>query len=232
MVDIDHQIPALGAHKCPLCGATQALHWHRRGERDYWCCQRCQLVSVPVQQHVSAELEKAEYDRHENTLDDVGYRRFLGRTFYTITDRMPPGCQGLDFGCGPGPALAAMLEEAGYPVALYDLYYRPDSEVLQRRFHFITLTEVIEHLAEPAKVLSQLWQQLLPGGLLVIQTQQVRDQAAFRQWRYIHDPTHIAFYAPATFRWMAQWLEAADLEIVTADVVALRKAGALGDESA
>lgn len=228
MVDIKHLIPAPEAHLCPLCGATQASHWHRRGKRDYWCCQHCQLVRVPIQQHISADQEKAEYDRHENTLDDAGYRRFLGRTFSAVVDRMPPGHHGLDFGCGPGPALAAMFEEAGYPVALYDLFYRPDSEVLQRRFHFITLTEVIEHLAQPAPVLSSLWQQLLPGGLLVIQTQQVRDQAAFQQWRYIHDPTHIAFYAPATFRWLAQWLGAAALERVAADVVVLRKAGELG----
>jgi len=232
MVDIQHQLPPLRAHLCPLCGATSASHWHRRGERDYWCCQQCQLVSVPIAQHVSAAQEKAEYDQHENTLDDAGYRRFLARTFYAVVDRMSPGSEGLDFGCGPGPALAAMFEEAGYPVALYDLYYRPDSEVLQRRFDFITLTEVIEHLAQPAEVLASLWQQLLPGGLLVIQTQQVRDQAAFQQWRYIHDPTHIAFYAPATFRWLAQWLGAVSLESVAADVVVLRKAEDVDDEPA
>lgn len=232
MVDIEYQNTAPGAYVCPLCGATKMVNWHRRGERHYWCCQHCQLVSVPAQQHISAAEEKAEYDRHENTLDDTGYRRFLARTFYAVIDRLPPGRQGLDFGCGPGPALAAMFEEAGYPMALYDLYYRPDDEVLQRPFDFITLTEVIEHLAQPAKVLAHLWQRLRSGGLLVIQTQQVRDQAAFKQWRYLHDPTHIAFYAPATFSWLAQWLGAVRLERVGADVVVLRKAAELDDEPA
>ncbi|WP_232819290.1 class I SAM-dependent methyltransferase [Saccharospirillum mangrovi] len=203
--------------------------WHRRGERDYWCCHQCQLVSVPVQQRISAADEKAEYDRHENTLDDAGYRRFLSRTFNALVERLPPGSTGLDFGCGPGPALAAMFEEAGFPVALYDLFYRPDSDVLQRRYDFITLTEVIEHLGSPWEVLSMLWQQLHPGGKLAIQTQPVRDQAAFRQWRYIHDPTHIAFYAPATFEWLARRLGAERLETVAADVVILHKPGHLAD---
>lgn len=226
MVELDHQIPAQGANECPLCNGVDASWWHRRGSRDYWCCHQCQLVFVPFQQRVSAEREKAEYDRHENTLDDAGYRRFLARTFNAVVERMPEGSQGLDFGCGPGPALAAMFEQAGYSIALFDLFYRPDSEVLQRHFDFITLTEVIEHLGSPAQVLSGLWQQLRPGGLLAIQTQQVRDQQAFRQWRYIHDPTHIAFYSPATFNWLANWLGAASWEAVGRDVVLLHKPNA------
>lgn len=123
-----------------------------------------------------------------------------------------------------------MFEEAGFSMALYDLFYRPDSEVLQHHYDFITLTEVIEHLGSPWQVLHLLWQQLRPGGLLAIQTQQVRDQSAFRQWRYIHDPTHIAFYAPATFAWLARQLGAAQLEAVAADVVILHKAGTLGSQ--
>jgi hypothetical protein len=39
--------------------------------------------------------------------------------------RLAPASQGLDYGCGPGPALAAMLAEAGHAVALYDpLFHR------------------------------------------------------------------------------------------------------------
>lgn len=208
---------------CPLCHAVDAELWHQRAGKDYWCCRQCQLVFVPSSQHLDPIREKAEYDRHENEVYDPGYRRFLSRTFNAVTRALPPGATGLDFGCGPGPALAVMLRDAGYPTALFDAYYHCDDTVWKNRYDFVTLTEVIEHLARPDHELARLWRHLKPGGCLAIQTQRVRDQSAFRNWRYTHDPTHIAFYAEATFHWLADWLEAERLELPERDVAVLFK---------
>lgn len=210
---------------CPLCGAKKIAHWHHWRERDYWCCLACQLVFVPADQHVSETREKAEYDKHDNRIDDAGYRRFLSPSFHAITGSLPLGSSGLDFGCGPGPALAAMLSEAGYPTRLYDLYYHPDDNVWRYQYDFISLTEVIEHLARPWPILQRLWSHLRPGGRLVIQTQRVRDREAFRRWRYLHDPTHISFYAGATFVWLGRALSARRVDRVGRDVVVLEKPG-------
>lgn len=207
---------------CPLCDNKKIVHWHRRGQRDYWCCERCALVFVPPAQHLSPAREKAEYDKHDNRIDDPGYRRFLSASLRAVTDRLAPGSRGLDFGCGPGPALAAMLAESGYPTRLYDLYYHLDESVWNERYDFITLTEVIEHLAEPRPVLDRLWERLHPGGVLVIQTQRVLDRRAFRDWRYLHDLTHIAFYSETTFAWLGRALSAR-VECVSRDVAVLGK---------
>ena len=211
---------------CPLCHSVDIEHWHRRKQRDYWCCLNCQLVFVPAGQHLTAQQEKAEYDKHNNVVDDPGYRAFLARAFHAVVERQSPGAVGLDFGCGPGPALAAMLEDAGYSVRLYDLFYHPDETVWHQSYQFICMTEVIEHLAQPAKLLQTLWSLLRPGGCLVIQTQRVLDRSAFSQWRYLHDPTHIAFYAEATFEWLAQSLPSASMEFPARDVAVLTKMGA------
>lgn len=208
---------------CPLCEGRHSQWWHRRKCRDYWGCPVCYLVFVAAHQQVSAAAEKAEYDKHQNEAGDPGYRRFLSRPWQAVCDRLPPGSEGLDFGCGPGPALAGMLEDAGYPMALYDLFYCPDRSVLARRYHFICLTEVIEHLASPAAVLPSLWRQLEAGGWLVIQTQRVRSREAFAGWRYVDDPTHIAFYSEATFAWLARYLGADHWAVADRDVVVLRK---------
>lgn len=208
---------------CPLCAHKKIDHWHRRKLRDYWCCRNCGLVFVPPEQQLAPGEEKAEYDKHENKIDDAGYRRFLSPAFRAIVNGLPPGSGGLDFGCGPGPALAAMLSEAGYPTRLYDLYYRPDETVWDRSYKFISLTEVIEHLARPWPILQRLWSHLHPGGRLVVQTQRVMNQAAFRQWRYLHDPTHIAFYADSTFEWLGRALGAVGTEFVGRDLVVLVK---------
>lgn len=116
-----------------------------------------------------------------------------------------------------------MLDEAGYTVTLYDLFYYPDPAALARCYAFICMTEVIEHLASPAQVLADLWALLEEGGCLVIQTQRVRDREAFARWRYVDDPTHIAFYSEATFAWLADHLGVREWTIVDRDVVVLRK---------
>jgi 2-polyprenyl-3-methyl-5-hydroxy-6-metoxy-1,4-benzoquinol methylase len=110
-------------------------------------------------------------------------------------------------------------------VSLYDVFYYPDTLALTRCYRFICMTEVIEHLASPAEVLSGLWQQLKAGGWLVVQTQRVRDREAFARWRYLDDPTHIAFYSEATFAWLAEYLGAVTWEVADRDVVVLKKCG-------
>lgn len=197
-----------GTLSCPLCGGQRNQWWHQRKQRDYWRCQDCQLVFVCSNQQLSAVEEKAEYDRHQNEIYDPGYRRFLTRPWQSVCDRVPAGSHGLDFGCGPGPALATMLKEAGYCVALYDWFYYSDQAALARRYAFICMTEVIEHLVSPSLILTDLWALLEEDGWLVIQTQRVRDREAFVRWRYVDDPTHIAFYSEATFVWRGFRLKA------------------------
>ncbi len=173
-------------------------------------------------QRLSAAAERAEYLRHRNDPDDPGYRRFLARLRDPLCRCLPAPAQGLDFGCGPGPALAAMLREAGYRVALYDPFFHPDPSVFQRRYQFITASEVVEHLFHPGRELARLWRCLMPGGVLAIMTKRVWTVAAFARWHYIRDPTHVVFFSEATFRWLARrW--AAELWLPGADVALLRK---------
>ncbi|PRY63437.1 methyltransferase family protein [Vreelandella songnenensis] len=189
---------------CPLCDATTVTHYHQDRRRDYYQCGTCQLVFVPPEQHLSAALEKAEYDRHQNSPHDTGYRDFLGRLFTPLLAKLPAGACGLDFGAGPGPTLSVMFEEAGHPMAIYDVFYAPDPEALRKPYGFITATEVLEHLARPGQVLAQLLGQLEPGGYLGVMTKRVSTKDAFTRWHYINDPTHVCFFSEATFTWWAQ----------------------------
>ncbi|MFA0697998.1 class I SAM-dependent methyltransferase, partial [Vibrio sp. 10N.222.49.C9] len=87
-------------------------------------------------------------------------RKFLSRVQIPLAERIGSHKQGLDFGCGPGPTLSLMMQEAGHDVDLYDLYYYPDTKVLNKRYDFITATEVIEHLYQPDVVWAQ-WMSML-----------------------------------------------------------------------
>lgn len=207
---------------CPLCGAADAPHFHRDAVRDYHRCATCALVFVPPAQFISREQEKSRYDLHENDPADDRYRMFLRRLFDPMCARLAPGSRGLDFGSGPGPTLSVMFENVGHTVDLYDPFYAPDATVFERRYDFITASEVVEHLHRPREELSRLWSMLKPGGWLGIMTQRVMDAEAFARWRYRDDDTHVIFFSEATFEWLGrEWGAAPQFE--GNDVVMFRK---------
>ena len=78
------------------------------------------LVYVPSRYWLTQEDEKAVYDLHQNDPDDRGYRKFLSRLSAPLLQKLPPNQWGLDFGCGPGPALPDLLKAGGHRVDLYD----------------------------------------------------------------------------------------------------------------
>ncbi len=207
---------------CPLCAAFETAHFHNDGRRDYSRCSRCELVFIPPRYYLSRDAEFAYYCTHENSVDDVGYRRFLSRLSVPLCQRLAPHSEGLDFGCGPGPALAAMLEEAGHRLSLYDSFFRPERTVLQRDYDFVTATEVLEHLHRPGEVLGQLWDQLRPNGWLGVMTKLVKNREAFATWHYIRDPTHVCFFSRASWEYWARGRDA-HLQFIGSDVMLLQK---------
>lgn len=214
-----------GCLPCPLCGsgAEHLLDATVCGRaRSYYRCPECLLIHVPRAQHVDAASERAVYDEHDNAVDDPGYRRFLSRVLEPLLAEAAPPGRALDFGCGPGPALAAMLEEAGFETALYDPFYYPDPAPLAETYDIVTATEVLEHLADPAADLARLWGCVRPGGRLGVMTKRQPEPGVFARWHYLHDPTHVAFYHDETFRWLAARWDA-ELEMPRGDVALLRK---------
>lgn len=207
---------------CPFCQSPCDQCFQDK-RRDYYLCPQCSSVHVPAVFHLDSIQEKAEYDKHENHREDPSYRRFLSRFFEPLCDRIAPQACGLDFGCGPGPALAAMLENAGHPMERYDIFYYPDDAALNKQYDFVAATEVVEHLSNPLGVLDLLWSLLKPGGVLGLMTKRVRDVEAFTTWHYKNDPTHITFFHEDTFRFMADRWQC-ELELVGPDVAFLNKA--------
>lgn len=215
---------------CPLCMVPGASLFHqdrnKRTTRPYYRCENCRLVFVPSAYFLSEKEEKAEYDLHENQLDDPGYKRFLNRFWQPVKSRLridrtdKPSV--LDFGCGPGPALAEMMAADGCQVALYDHFYFRDESVLKvNHYDLVTSTEVFEHLHDPKGTLEKCISLVRPGGSLGLMTKLVTEQSAFTQWHYKNDLTHVIFFSRETFHWIAQeyrlTLEFADKDVILFD---------------
>lgn len=212
------------APACPLCAATDSRPIDCDG-RLYFRCGQCAMVFLDPALRLGPEAEHSYYDLHDNDPADPRYRAFLSRTLAQVTQRFEPPARGLDFGCGPGPALTAMAGEAGFPMDAYDAFYRDDRAVFTRRYDFITCTEVAEHLFSPRAELDRLWGMLAHGGALIIQTQRVLNDTRFRAWNYRRDPTHVVFFSDSSFAWLARRWNAR-LTLPHADVAVLEKSTA------
>ncbi|WP_444894330.1 class I SAM-dependent methyltransferase [Microbulbifer sp. TRSA001] len=209
--------------QCPLCRHRAVQPYHRDKFRSYHQCDNCVLVFVPPKFHLSPDEEKAYYDLHENSIEDEGYRQFLSRCAQPLLKELKGSCcYGLDFGCGPAPLLARILEGNGHRVDLYDHFYAPAQKALHGNYDFIVATEVIEHLGQPGAEIENLWGRLRTGGVMALMTKLVISAERFANWHYIRDPTHICFFSVKTFEWLARSL-GAELQFVHSDVIFLRK---------
>ena len=206
---------------CPLCQTAEGRPFYQ-DSREYYRCPECYLVFVLPHQFLTPKEEKAEYDLHENSVNDPGYRHFLNRLFKPLLEHLAPYSYGLDFGSGQEPTLSVMFEEAGHSMEIYDPFYAQEIKPLQLNYDFITASEVVEHLHHPRQELDRLWSCLKPNGSLGIMTKRVIDQQAFSSWHYKNDPTHICFFSIETFQWVADhW--SATLTVPEKDVVLFTK---------
>jgi SAM-dependent methyltransferase len=189
--------------RCPLCrSSSTALHAEVHGRR-YRECTVCDFVFVAREDLPGREAERRHYLTHENAPTDPGYRAFLDRLARPLVERLPAGASGLDYGCGPGPALAAMLEERGFRMRLWDPFFAPDASVLQDEYDFVTCTETAEHFHSPAEEFDRLDALMKPGGWLGLMTETRRADRPLAGWRYARDPTHVALYNERTMEWIA-----------------------------
>ncbi|MGI9522680.1 MAG: class I SAM-dependent methyltransferase [Hyphomicrobiaceae bacterium] len=173
----------------------------------YWRCPRCTATFLDHRQLPSPDRERTHYLTHENDPSDPGYRAFLNRLAAPLLARLPPHSYGLDYGCGPGPALAKMLEEAGHTVALFDPFFAPNSAVLGATYDFVTCTETAEHFHDPFAEFRRFDALLKPGGRCAVMTLFQTDDRRFANWHYRKDPTHVVFYRERTMRCLADDLE-------------------------
>ena len=212
---------------CILCGSGQVRRFYEdRSDQyrsTYYQCQDCELIFVGERFLPTPQEELERYDTHENDPEDEDYRAFLGRLFEPMNKLLPPKRKGLDFGSGPGPTLNIMFEEQGHNMNIYDPFYAGDTSVFEETYDFITLTEVAEHLHEPAKEFERLWDRLRPGGYLGVMTKLAQaDKEHFADWHYRLDNTHVTFYTKSTFRWLAEKWNAS-LQFHPQDVMIFQK---------
>ena len=189
---------------CPICSGTNVFSFQLIGSIEYFRCKTCPGLFTDPESRLSPQEEKERYSLHNNDVEDSEYRKFLSKLYDPLIKKLKKESRGLDYGCGPGPALASMLREEGFSVDIYDPYFFPDESYRDKVYDFITCTEAAEHFYEPQKEFNKLDRLLVDKGILGIMTNFYEDTINFEDWYYRKDPTHVVFYAVKTLQCIAE----------------------------
>jgi len=212
----------MSIENCPWCENDNCSFLLGAENREYIKCTNCDIVFVPKKFFVSKQEEKAKYDNHQNSPTNKGYKEFLNRLLTPLCTLIPKNSHGLDFGSGPGPTLSILMTDNGYNMDIYDYFYHNEPQVFEKKYDFITSTEVIEHLHNPYQEITKLWSMLNENGVLGIMTAFRPDDEEFKTWYYKRDLTHVRFFTKNSFLWLCEKLEA-DIIIPQDGVVILKK---------
>ncbi|MDA3947403.1 MAG: class I SAM-dependent methyltransferase [Helicobacteraceae bacterium] len=191
---------------CKICQEPAASFYDDYMKCQTYHCRACAFIFKDDEAIISTEKELKVYQQHNNTEENLGYvAMFQDFIDKTITPHKEHIMTALDFGSGPNPVLARILERDGFVTDHYDKFFSTEKAYENKRYDLITSTEVIEHISDVQSVMAFFAQHLNAGGYLALMTQfHADDEEAYLNWWYRRDPTHISFFRPHTFKILAQ----------------------------
>ncbi len=207
---------------CIVCKNQRAKEYKNIEQKRYWKCSYCEAIFLDKKFYLSSNDEYKHYLTHNNDLNDPRYKKFLSHLTLPLIERIKLNSIGLDYGCGPGPALSLMLREKGYKMFNYDPFFHPAKRNLLKKYDFISCTETVEHFHNPFGEFTRFNELLNNNGIIGIMTNFHSKQNIFENWYYIKDPTHVVFYNKKTFRIIAKIFDW-DCEFLVNNLVFLKK---------
>ncbi len=196
---------------CNVCGENVYKNIevvNRSWEKLYHHCSNCDFIFMDQSHILESGEEFKRYENHNNSVDDPVYTAYFDKFIAYTLDGIKKPEYFLDYGSGPEPVLATVLKKHGYKVDIYDKYFSPEKIYTGKTYDMILSTEVFEHIWDPMPVLIELEKHIGEKGYLAIMTNfHTAKKFEFARWWYIQDPTHISFYSPKTFEWIAGKLQ-------------------------
>ncbi|RDE59671.1 methyltransferase domain-containing protein [Psychrilyobacter piezotolerans] len=189
--------------RCNICG-NEDLRLigvkNKAGLKKYYRCKECEFIFIDKAHILSYKDEGLRYEVHNNEISDPSYRSYFKKFINYIEDNLDKDNVILDYGSGPQPVLADVMEEDGYRVDIYDKFFYNKKDYLDKKYDVIISTEVFEHIYKPVETLETLLSILKKNGKLILMTAvSPPTDEEFRRWWYIQDPTHVVFYNEKTF---------------------------------
>ena len=203
---------------CTLC-KTKTTLFSEHQERAFYICGNCETVLLHPDYYLNNQEEKGRYDLHSDDVTALGYQNFVKPITDHVIAHFNREHTGLDFGCGKTEIVKYVLEQNGYAVKGYDPFYFNDISLLALKYNYITSCEVIEHLYQPREVFQQLYDMLLPNGMLILKTSLYSLDLNFEKWWYKNDPTHVTLYTQKSLEFIKEYFGFKSLEIFDKHIV-------------
>ena len=207
---------------CIVCKNLETVDFKNIKQKRYWKCGYCEAIFLDKEFYLSSNDEYKHYLTHNNDVNDPRYKKFLSNLMLPLIERIKLNSIGLDYGCGPGPALSLMLREKGYQMFNYDPFFHSKKRNLLKKYDFICCTETVEHFHNPFGEFTRFNELLNNNGTIGIMTNFHSEQDIFENWYYIKDPTHVVFYNKKTFQIIAKIFDW-DSEFLGNNLVFLKK---------
>ena len=190
-------------NNCPLCKNNSAIFYQFK-KRLYHQCNNCKGVFVDPALILPPEEEKLRYEEHNNDVNDKRFQKFVSPITDLVQKEFTENHFGLDFGAGFAPVITKVLTDRNYNIKPYDPFFFNDSELLRKKYDYITSCEVVEHFHNPAKEFKLLRSLLNPGGKVFIKTWLVNDETDFHNWNYKDDHTHVFIFHENSLQWIKE----------------------------
>jgi SAM-dependent methyltransferase len=218
---------------CALCGAQRYRPRFRDEPYEVRECCACGLVWVSprLEEGELVGIYAAEGYWRSPSPKEQGYADYRGdealylRTFRRRLERAlrggPAGGRALDVGCAAGFCMQ-VLAERGFDVRGVEVSPTIAATAQARfgadavhvgtldtapsepgTFDLVTLWDVVEHVPDPRALLVRALQLLAPGGLLVLETQNVASafaRALGPRWHHYKHAEHLYHFTPPTIR--------------------------------
>ncbi len=180
---------------CLIC-SSNAIFYTKDKKRNYFLCEPCQLIFVPRSELISEADERSRYELHDNDEQNLSYANYLDEICHHIYPLIEKGKNGLDFGSGKSKIMSDLLSQRELTIDSYDIFFHPNEEIWLKKYDFIILSEVIEHLRDPLLTMKNIRSILSGDGKLFIKTNLFEFETQnFLTWYYKNDPTHIQFFS-------------------------------------
>jgi SAM-dependent methyltransferase len=203
--------------KCKWCNSITVNGAPPAHEKEFarWLCTGCGAMGY-IKDPTAEELVQI-YKKAWNDTNDTG-RFATGTTSTRVACSLISVFCGstvrgscLEFGGGHGKLAETLLEHEVDDVIVYEPFGSRqniagirwlsswDQLPLNKKFDWIFMVEVIEHLLDPVGELSRIRRRMSPGGKLAITTPNARGWRPIIEgtdWREAQNPTHINIFSP------------------------------------
>ena len=207
--------------KCPVCGGKTG-RFLVKNEIMVNRCLNCGLAfAVGNFQNVETVYDKAYYDRYESYFQwNPEVETVHNRRLSSIEKHIELKGKLLDVGCATGHFLKIARERGwevkGVEISAFSVdqarkQYRLDVQtgtletvnLPDNFFDVVTMWDVLEHLPDPMKTITEARQILKKGGVLALSTVNIASLNAWLQkekWRYLYPPEHLFYFTPKSLK--------------------------------